>query len=64
MKNSAKGFASANPIIHKFQSAKGGKRRVKKGFATLSPEQLRKVSAQGGKAKYANKAKEIEEQST
>ncbi len=47
-----KGIAS-NPIIHKYASSKGGKRRVPKGLAKLSPERRKEIAAMGGKAKYA-----------
>jgi hypothetical protein len=48
-----KGIAS-NPIIHKFASSKGGKRRVPKGLAKLSPERRKEIAAMGGKKKYEN----------
>lgn len=51
----ARGWAIANPIIHKFASAKGGRVRVKKGIAKLSPERRREIASLGGKAKSENR---------
>lgn len=46
-----RGIAS-NPIIHKFASSKGGKRRVKKGLGVLSPERRSEIARMGGKARH------------
>lgn len=56
----ARGWAIANPIIHKFASSKGGKRKVPKGTAKLSPERRKEIASMGGKAKYANRSKELQ----
>ena len=56
MSKSNKGFAS-NPIIHKFASAKGGRRKVKKGLAALPPERRKEIASMGGVAKRDNKGK-------
>jgi Stress-induced bacterial acidophilic repeat motif len=53
-KDSDRGFALVNPIIHKFISSKGGKVRTKKGLAAMTPEKRKAIASMGGKAKNAH----------
>lgn len=56
-----KGIAS-NPVIHKFASAKGGRRKVPKGLARLPAERRKEIASMGGYAKRDNKGnKQIQE---
>lgn len=57
MSKSNKGIAS-NPIIHKFASAKGGRRKVPKGLARLPEERRREIASMGGLAKRDSKRSE------